>query len=91
MIGPDTIEIAYCDGELYDEVMDTIQPVPAHCVWLTEMESRDGTSLLLDVQTGAWGSLETGCFVLDGKESATLDRHVDILHRYRYRVDDYGT
>ena len=56
MIGPDTIEIAYCDGELYDEIMDTIQPVPAHCVWLTEMESRDGTSLLLDTQTGAYGS-----------------------------------
>lgn len=53
MIGPDTIQIAYCDGELYDEITESIQPVPVHCIWLTEMDSRDGTSLLLDTQTGA--------------------------------------
>ena len=53
MIGPDTIEIAYCDGELYDGILESIQPVPGHCIWLTDVESRDGTSLLLDTQTGA--------------------------------------
>lgn len=53
MIGPDTIEIAYCDGELYEEVMESIQPVPGHCIWLTDGESRDGTSILLDTHTGA--------------------------------------
>ena len=52
MVGPDTIEIAYCDGELYDKVLDSIQPVPGYCIWLTEIESRDGTGLLLDTQTG---------------------------------------
>ncbi len=53
MIGYDTIEIAYCDGELYDEIIESIQPVPGHCIWLTDGESRDSTSLLLDTQTGA--------------------------------------
>ena len=53
MIGPDTIAIAYCDGELYDGILDSIQPVPGHCIWLTNVESRDGTSLLLDTRTGA--------------------------------------
>lgn len=52
MIGPDTVEIAYCDGELYEKVTESIQPVPGHCIWLTDGESRDGASLLLDTQTG---------------------------------------
>ena len=51
-IGPDTLEIAYCDGELYKEVIDSIQPVPGHCIWLTDCDSRDGTGLLLDTRTG---------------------------------------
>ena len=72
MIGPDTIEIAYCDGELYDDFLESIQPVPAHCIWLTKMESRDGTSLLLDTQTGAWALLGTGCLFLIGKTAPFL-------------------
>ena len=52
MVGPDTIEITYCDGEVYDELTDSMQPVPGHCIWLTDVESRDGTGLLLDTQTG---------------------------------------
>lgn len=52
MIGPDTIEIAYCDGELCDELIESGQPVPGHCVWLTDVETRDGTGLLLDTQAG---------------------------------------
>ncbi len=51
MIGPDTVEIAYCNGELYKKVTESIQLVPGHCIWLTDSESRDGTSLLLDTQT----------------------------------------
>ncbi|KAL8831395.1 MAG: hypothetical protein Q9170_005309 [Blastenia crenularia] len=43
MIGPDTVEIAYCEGELYEDFMDSVQPVPGHCIWLTNTESRDGT------------------------------------------------
>lgn len=60
MIGPDTVEIAYCDGELYDSVLDGIQPVPGHCIWLSDLESRDGTALLLDTHAGTiteWTSL----------------------------------
>lgn len=61
MIGPDTIMIAYCDGEVYDEINDSLQPIPGHCIWLTDYESRDGTSLLFDTQTGTiteWTVLE---------------------------------
>lgn len=53
MIGPTSIEIAYCDGELYKEYIDDIQPVPGHCIWLTNGESRDGIHLLLDTHTGS--------------------------------------
>ena len=38
MVGPGTVEIAYCDGELYIEVLDAIQPEPGHCIWLTKGE-----------------------------------------------------
>ena len=54
MIGPDTIAIAYCNGEVYEKILDSIQPVPGHCIWLTDPESRDGTSLLLDTQAGTY-------------------------------------
>ena len=67
MIGPDTIVIAYCDGELYNEVTESIQPVPGHCIWLTDGEPRDGTSLLLDTQTGAYASLITSCWFLSAR------------------------
>ncbi|KAL8821127.1 MAG: hypothetical protein Q9223_000782 [Gallowayella weberi] len=53
MIGPDTVEIAYCDGQLYWAPMDTIQPVPGHCIWLTDNESLYGSALLLDTHTGS--------------------------------------
>ena len=52
MISPDTVEIAYCDGELYPAYVDDIQPVPAHCIWLTRCESRDGAGLLVDTLAG---------------------------------------
>ena len=52
MVGPGTVGIAYCDGEVYDEVLDSIQPVPGHCIWLTDVEARDGTGLLLDTEMG---------------------------------------
>lgn len=54
MVGPDTVAIAYCDGEVYDEMLDAMQPVPGHCIWLTDVESRDGTGLLLDTETGMY-------------------------------------
>ena len=59
MIGPNTIEIAYCDGEIYAKFMDDVQPVPGHCIWLMEGESRDGTSLLLDTHAGVYSSPAT--------------------------------
>ncbi|OTA55680.1 hypothetical protein K449DRAFT_452636 [Hypoxylon sp. EC38] len=31
MLSPDTCEIAYCDGEMYDDIMDELQPTPSHC------------------------------------------------------------
>lgn len=52
MVGPDTVEIAYCDGELYKHLRDSIQPIPGHCIWLTDLESRDGIGLILDTKTG---------------------------------------
>ncbi|KAI1136857.1 hypothetical protein F5Y05DRAFT_88927 [Hypoxylon sp. FL0543] len=52
MLSPDTCEIAYCDGEMYDEIMDELQPTPSHCIWLTAHDSRDGVDLLLDTHTG---------------------------------------
>lgn len=53
LIGPGTIEIAYCDGEVYEEWIDDVQPIPGHCIWLTDHDSRNGLSLLLDAKTGA--------------------------------------
>lgn len=53
MIGPDTVTIAYCDGDVYDEKMDQVQPTPGHCIWLTDLvEGIDGTALLFDSHTG---------------------------------------
>jgi hypothetical protein len=53
MISPGTITIAYCDGDVYDEKMDHIQPTPDHCIWLTDLaDGDDGTALLLDSHTG---------------------------------------
>ncbi|KAI1456395.1 hypothetical protein F4805DRAFT_432705 [Annulohypoxylon moriforme] len=52
MLSPDTLEIAYCDGDVYDELMDELQPTPPHCIWLTKHDSRDGVDLLLDTHTG---------------------------------------
>ncbi|OTA87752.1 hypothetical protein M434DRAFT_15311 [Hypoxylon sp. CO27-5] len=53
MLSPDTCEIAYCDGEMYDDIMDELQPTPPHCIWLTTHDSRDGVDLLLDTHTGS--------------------------------------
>ncbi|KAI2472750.1 hypothetical protein F4781DRAFT_428164 [Annulohypoxylon bovei var. microspora] len=52
MLSPDTLEIAYCDGEVYSELMDKLQPTPPHCIWLTKHDSRDGVDVLLDTHTG---------------------------------------
>lgn len=52
MIGPDTVEIAYCDGELYKEWSEENQPVPGHCIMLTEPDARGGLSLVFDTKTG---------------------------------------
>lgn len=55
MIGPDTHAIAYCDGEIYDEDLDRIQPTPGHCIWLANAaETEDGAALLLDVENSAF-------------------------------------
>ena len=52
MIGPDTVEIAYCDGELYKEWLEELQPVPDHCILLTEIDARGDLSLVFDTKTG---------------------------------------
>ncbi|KAM0798074.1 hypothetical protein BDR22DRAFT_964853 [Usnea florida] len=80
MIGPDTIEIAYCDGELYDDFLESIQPVPAHCIWLTKMESRDGTSLLLDTQTGTI----TEWTIMEHKVMLDYDEYVKVPTQDRW-------
>lgn len=91
MIGPDTIVITYCDGEVYDEINDSLQPVPGHCIWLTDYESRDGTSLLFDTHTGAYMSLATSCLSTDPSNCLALDRLIDNLYRYYHRMDEFGT
>ncbi|KAI1749147.1 hypothetical protein F4782DRAFT_317654 [Xylaria castorea] len=66
MLSPDTLAIAYCDGEMYSPLMDELQPIPAHCIWLTTHDSRDGIDLLLDTQRGSiteWSMLERGVMV----------------------------
>ncbi|KAJ8132151.1 hypothetical protein O1611_g1473 [Lasiodiplodia mahajangana] len=52
MLSPDTLTISYCDGEMYGALMDELQPTPAHCIWLTAHDSRDGIDLLFDTHTG---------------------------------------
>lgn len=53
MLGPDTLSIAYCDGEMYSEELDKIQPTPGHCIWLADpADSEEGTALLLDTENG---------------------------------------
>jgi hypothetical protein len=55
MIGPDTHAIAYCDGEVYDEQLDKIQPTPGHCIWLANpADTEDGVALILDVENGGF-------------------------------------
>ncbi|KAI0467971.1 hypothetical protein F4859DRAFT_221230 [Xylaria cf. heliscus] len=66
MLSPDTLAIAYCDGEIYKPLMDELQPTPAHCIWLTTHDSRDGIDLLLDTHAGSiteWSMLERGLMV----------------------------
>ncbi|KAI0439038.1 hypothetical protein F4803DRAFT_532815 [Xylaria telfairii] len=66
MLSPNTLAIAYCDGEVYDPLLDELQPTPAHCIWLTAHDSRDGTDLLLDTHAGSiteWSMLEKGLMV----------------------------
>lgn len=51
MIGPDTHITAYCDGEVYDEELDRMQPTPGHCIWLANAaDTEDGAALLLDIE-----------------------------------------
>lgn len=84
MIGPDTVVIAYCDGELYDKLVESIQPVPGHCIWLTDCQSRDGTGLLLDTQTGAYTLTAKGRLTLDYHFCQRHNRLVDSPIRYDY-------
>ncbi|KAI1827704.1 hypothetical protein F4861DRAFT_535910 [Xylaria intraflava] len=76
MLSPDTLAIAYCDGEVYDPLMDELQPIPAHCIWLTENDSRNGIDLILDTHTGSiteWSMLEGG-LRLDYGEYEKMDK-----------------
>lgn len=53
MIGPDSHAVAYCDGEVYDEELDRIQPTPGHCIWLANpVDTDNGAGLLLDFDNG---------------------------------------
>lgn len=55
MIGPDTHAIAYCDGEVYEEELDRIQPTPGHCIWVANAaDAEHGTALLLDVENSGF-------------------------------------
>lgn len=54
MIAPETIAIAYCDGEVYSAELDEIQPTPGHCIWLADAVSSKGSggvALLLDTES----------------------------------------
>ncbi|KAJ8124180.1 hypothetical protein ONZ43_g35 [Nemania bipapillata] len=76
MLSPDTLAIAYCDGEAYSSSMDELQPTPAHCIWLTAHDSRDGIDLLLDTQTGSiteWSMLGKG-LMIDYAEYEGMDK-----------------
>ncbi|OKL64467.1 hypothetical protein UA08_00997 [Talaromyces atroroseus] len=51
MVAPDTIAIAYCDGEVYSDQLDEIQPTPGHCIWLADPAgTENGVALLLDME-----------------------------------------
>jgi hypothetical protein len=51
MIAPDTIAIAYCDGEVYSDELDRIQPTPGHCIWLANpANTENGAGLLFDTE-----------------------------------------
>ena len=52
MMGPDTVGIPYCDGEMWAGWIDAVQPVPGWCVWLGEGEGRDSVWLMLDTKAG---------------------------------------
>ncbi|KAI1426601.1 hypothetical protein F5Y12DRAFT_271711 [Xylaria sp. FL1777] len=76
MLSPDTLAVAYCDGEVYSPIMDELQPTPAHCIWLTAHDSRDGIDLLLDTHTGSiteWSLLGRGLMV-DYAEYEQMDK-----------------
>ncbi|KAI1129236.1 hypothetical protein F5Y10DRAFT_159376 [Nemania abortiva] len=75
MLSPDTCAIPYCDGEVYRAQMDELQPTPAHCIWLTAHDSRDGTDLLLDTEACSiteWSMLEKG-LMIDYAEYEQMD------------------
>lgn len=58
MIGPHSHAITYCEGDIYSEELDVIQPTPAHCIWLASpAESEDGIGLILDIKNGKFGSV----------------------------------
>ncbi|KAI0109050.1 hypothetical protein GGR51DRAFT_514145 [Nemania sp. FL0031] len=76
MLSPDTFAISYCDGDMYGSLMDELQPTPAHCIWLTAHDSRDGIDLLLDTHTGSiteWAMLGRG-LMIDYAEYEQMDR-----------------
>lgn len=58
MIGPHSHAITYCEGDIYSEELDVIQPTPGHCIWLASpAKSEDGIGLILDIKNGKFGSV----------------------------------
>jgi hypothetical protein len=50
----ETVAIAYTKSP--SMVMEEVNPLPSNCVYLTEGVDREGYSLILDVEKGAWPS-----------------------------------
>ncbi|KAI1153162.1 hypothetical protein F4825DRAFT_276611 [Nemania diffusa] len=76
MLSPDTLAIDYGSGEMYDLFMDELQSIPAHCIWLTAHDSRDGIDLILDTITGSitvWSMLGRSVMV-EPAEYEQLDK-----------------
>jgi len=75
MVSPDTVAIAYCDGDLYDDTMDQIQTTPGHCIWLTDFPKGDNAAkaLLFDAHTGLFSCHKTAFVEKNPNLSITID------------------
>ncbi|EED21396.1 hypothetical protein TSTA_086270 [Talaromyces stipitatus ATCC 10500] len=101
MIGPNTHAIAYCDGEVYDEELDKIQPTPGHCIWLANAtNTEDGSALLLDIESGtvteyAVRSSRTVCLNIEEYEYLSQEDRwmahftLPAAHFFRLWIDKY--